>query len=136
MIFVDTGPFLGRYLKRDQHHARAVRGFDLLEGRPAVTSSHVLDETFTLLGRWAGNGFAAERARAILASRTIRILRPSASDEVAALEEFERYADRKLSYTDALSFVLMRERGIREAFTFDRHFPMAGFALWPEDERP
>jgi predicted nucleic acid-binding protein len=131
LIFVDTGAFLARYLKRDEHHETALRGFRDLEGRPAATSTHVLDETFTLLGRWAGNRFAAERARAILASPSLRILRPTAGDEVAALDDFERHADQRVSYTDALSFVLMRARGIHEAFAFDRHFALAGFTLWP-----
>ena len=31
----------------------------------------------------------------------------------------------------AISFVLMRKQKIREAFAFDRHFLLAGFALWP-----
>ena len=133
MIFIDTGAFLGRYLKRDEHHEKALKGFVRLaeKGPPAVTSCHVLDETVTLLGRWAGHRFAAERARAMHASRALRVVRPTEEDEVEALAEFERFADQKISFTDALSFVLMRRLGIRQAFAFDRHFPMAGFALWP-----
>ena len=133
MIFVDTGAFLARYLQRDEHHEDAIEGFALLERdrRPAVTSIHVLDETITLLGRWAGAAFASERARAIYASRVLRILRPTEDQELDALGEFERFADQTISYTDALSFVLMREADIQEAFAFDRHFPPAGFTLWP-----
>ncbi len=134
MIFVDTGAFLARYLEKDGHHRDAVSGFQRIEeaGLPVATSSHVLDEVITLLGRWAGHRFAAERARTIFASRALRILRPDEGDEVAALTEFERFADQRVSYTDALSFVLMRKEKIREAFSFDRHFPLAGFALWPD----
>ena len=97
----------------------------------AATSIHVLDETITLLGRWAGHAFAAQRARAVFASRSLRILRPSEDDEIQALADFERFADQQVSYTDALSFVLMRRLGLREAFAFDRHFLLAGFTLWP-----
>jgi len=133
MIFVDTGAFLARYLEKDAHHRTAREGFRRIEkdGLPVVTSNHVLDETITLLGRWAGHRFAADRARAIHASRAFRILRPDEGDEVGALRQFERFADQKVSYTDALSFVLMRKEKIREAFSFDRHFVLAGFALWP-----
>lgn len=133
MIFIDTGAFLARYLERDEHHETALGGFSQLErGRlPAATSVHVLDETITLLGRWAGHAFAAERARFIFASRALQILRPTPGQEIEALAEFERFADQHLSFTDALSFVLMQERSIREAFAFDRHFLLAGFTLWP-----
>ena len=134
MIFIDTSAFLARYLSRDEHHPQAQQAFDRLarERRPVATTSHVLDETITLLGRWAGHTFAAERARSILASRILRILRPTKDDEIAALGEFERFADQHISYTDALSFVLMRQNGIREAFAYDRHFSLAGFPLWPD----
>jgi len=136
VIFVDTGALLARYLERDQHHEDALSGFALLERerRPACTSIHVLDETITLLTRWAGATFAADRARAILASRSLRILRPSPDQEVAALSWLERFADQRVSFTDALSFVLMHDAGIQEAFAFDRHFPLAGFALWPAED--
>lgn len=134
MIFIDTGAFLGRYSKRDQHHARAVRGFEELraEHRSITTSNHVLSETFTLLGRRMGYRFAAERGRSILASDVLRILRPGPEEEIVALDEMERFADQQVSFTDCLSFVLMRREGILDAFSFDRHFLLAGFRLWPE----
>jgi predicted nucleic acid-binding protein len=134
LIFLDTGALVARHLARDEHHDAAVRGFRLIaeQALPVATSSHVLDETFTLLGRRAGHRFAAERAREMLASRSLRVLRPAEAEEVAALAEFERFADQRVSYTDALSFVLMRRRRMHEAFSFDRHFVLAGFVLWPD----
>ena len=38
---------------------------------------------------------------------------------------------RKLSLVDCVSFCLMRENGIAEAFAFDGHFTEEGFALSP-----
>ena len=35
--------------------------------------------------------------------------------------------DKDWSLTDCISFVVMRERGITEALTGDRHFEQAGF---------
>ena len=133
MIFVDTGAFLARYLGRDQHHAAAVKAWRRLskETLPPATSNFVLNETFTLLGRWAGYPFAADRARALLHSDLLRILRPGEQDELDAVELFEKYADQQVSFTDCISFVLMRKHGVEHAFTFDRHFRAAGFRLWP-----
>ena len=134
MIFVDTGAFLARHLGRDQHHARAVKAWRRL-GKGTLlpaTSNFVLDETFTLLGRWAGYAFAAERARALLGSDLLRILRPGEQEELDAIELFEKYADQEVSFTACISFALMRRHGIETAFTFDRHFSAAGFRVWPE----
>jgi len=134
VIFVDTGAFLARHLGRDQHHASAVKAWRRL-GKGTLlpaTSNFVLDETFTLLGRWAGYAFAAERARALLGSDLLRILRPGEQEELDAIELFEKYVDQEVSFTDCISFALMRRHGIETAFTFDRHFSAAGFRVWPE----
>ncbi len=132
MIFIDTGAFLGRYLRKDQYHKRAVAGWEKLRQKfhPCFTSNFVLDETFTLLARRAGYSFAAERARVIYSSEIVAILRPHEEDERAALALFEKYADQEVSYTDCISFALMQKNGISQVFSFDKHFRYAGFRLW------
>ena len=134
MIFVDTGAFLARYLARDQHHQAARAAWRDLPTHPwpVYTSNFVLDETFTMLGRWSSPEFAADRAEALLTSVTLVILRPDAEDELEALELFRKFGDQKASFTDCVSFALMRRHDIPRAFGFDRHFSDAGFELWPE----
>lgn len=134
MIFVDTGAFVARHLARDQHHRRAQDGWHELagSGEACATSNFVLDETLTLLGRRAGYPFAAQRGVALMTSRVLTILRPEPEDEWNALELFTKYADQRVSFTDCVSFVLMRRAGIARAFTFDRHFAIAGFQVWPD----
>ena len=133
MIFVDTGPFIARHVARDQFHTRAVRGRKAAakKGEALFTSSFVLDETFTLLGRRTSYAFAADRAEAILASRVLTVLRPDARDESAAVALFRKLADQQVSFTDCISFALMTRHRIARAFTFDRHFEAAGFTIWP-----
>jgi len=133
MIFVDTGAFVGRYISRDQHHEVAVRYWGEISRRRLrlCTSSFVLDETFTLLGRIAGRGFAAERARNIYASRVLRVLRPDDEVESHALEFFTKFADKNVSFTDCVSFALMKRERVRRAFTFDGHFSYAGLTVVP-----
>jgi len=96
-----------------------------------LTSSFVLDETFTLLARRTSCSFAADRAEAIYASQALTILRPDAADEATALGLFRKLADQKVSFTDCISFALMRRHRVKRAFTFDRHFNLAGFDIWP-----
>ncbi|MGH9368633.1 MAG: type II toxin-antitoxin system VapC family toxin [Thermoanaerobaculia bacterium] len=133
MIFVDTGAFLARYVERDQYHTRARNGWRQIEkrGLPCLTTNFVLDETLTLLGRRASYEFAAERGRHLYGSRILTILRPEAAEESAAIELLEKFSDERVSFTDCVSFVLMRRQRLTRAFTFDRHFADAGFEVWP-----
>jgi predicted nucleic acid-binding protein len=95
-----------------------------------VTSNFVLDETFTWLARRSSYEFAAERARNLLLSSFLTILRPLPEDELDALDLFEKLADQKVSCTDCISVALMRKKKIGNAFTFDSHYEAAGFRLW------
>ena len=133
MIFVDTGAFLGRFLSNDQHHQTATAGWAKLreEEAPCCTSNFVLDETLTFLARRTNYQFASERGRELYSPTEARILRPTHEDELVALDWFEKYADQEVSFTDCVSFVLMKRAGIDTAFSFDRHFQRAGFSLWP-----
>jgi predicted nucleic acid-binding protein len=133
VIFIDTGAFLARYLRKDQHHYSAIAVWEKLGSNRenCITSNFVLDETFTLLGRWAGHGFAVQRAKNIYASQAFTICRPNKEDEIKALQFFSKYADPHVSFTDCISFVLMKRERINRVFSFDRHFQLAGFHLIP-----
>jgi predicted nucleic acid-binding protein len=133
VIFIDTGAFLARYLLKDQYHHRAVAVWEKLRSNRenCVTSNFVLDETFTLLGRQAGYGFAVQRAKNIYASQALTICRPDRENEIKALQYFSKYADQHVSFTDCISFVLMKHEKINRVFSFDRHFELAGFHVIP-----
>jgi predicted nucleic acid-binding protein len=133
VIFVDTGPFLARWIERDQHHQSALRAWKEIEsrGQRCATSSFVIDETLTLLARRVNYSFAAERGKSLYASTHLTILRPDRDDEIAALQSFSKLADQEVSFTDCVSFALMRRHRVRRAFTFDGHFGAAGLEVWP-----
>ncbi len=133
MIFIDTGAFLGRYIDRDQYHLEALEGWRQIRGSASrcYTSNFVLDETFTYLARRTSYEFAAERARCLCSSEVLHILRPDGDDELRAVGYFEKFADQRVSFTDCVSFALMKKKRIRRVFSFDRHFALAGFEPWP-----
>jgi len=133
VIFIDTGAFLARYVERDEHHDAATKQWQTLRNdrRRCFTSNFVLDETITLLARRSTYQFAAERARNLLESTSLAILRPNRNDEFVALKLFEKYADQSVSYTDCVSFALMERENIKRAFSFDRHSRIAGFEVEP-----
>ncbi len=51
--------------------------------------------------------------------------------EEKALDIFEGYDDKDFSFTDCVSFVVMWEMGMNQAFTFDQHFDQVGFIRKP-----
>lgn len=91
----------------------------------------MLDETITFLARKSTYEFAAARADAIYNSIELEVVRPDREDELSALELFGKYSDQSVSFTDCVSFVMMDKLGIKSAFTFDRHFRVAGFKTEP-----
>ncbi len=133
MIFVDTGAFISKYLTSDNFHKKSVQIWSELEHKKTkiLTSNFILDETFTLLARQANYDFSAKIARLIYNSNVINILRPTYDTELRALSLFDKFSDQKVSFTDCISFQLMKENRIKTTFSFDRHFALAGFNILP-----
>jgi predicted nucleic acid-binding protein len=133
LIFVDTGAFLAKYLRSDQHHAESLAVWERIERNKerVSTSNMVISELATLMARRSTYSFAAETIRNLYDSDIFDILRPDREDERLALRFFEKYADQEVSFTDCLSFALMRAHSIRQAFAFDRHFDLPGFTRIP-----
>lgn len=130
---VDTGAFFAQRNPTDEHHQRAMQGFaDLASSSVLLYSTeHILDETLTLLARRESYAYAAEAGEDLLGSRALRWLDATESDWTAALKLMRKYADQAVSFTDCISFAVMKRESIRDVFGFDRHFLVAGFRLWP-----
>jgi len=133
VIFIDSGALVARFIQRDQHHMKAAAIWeDLVNGTErCCTSNIVLSETLTLLARRTAYDFAARQAKAIYSSHVLEIIRPTAKDEATAVLLFQKYAEHKVSFCDCISFALMQARNIETAFTFDKHFSLAGFRTCP-----
>jgi len=69
--------------------------------------------------------------QAILESKNLRLVRVELPAFEAAWKLFVRRSDKRWSFTDCTSFVLMENLGIRKAVTFDANFRQAGFATFP-----
>ena len=130
-VFVDTGAWIALALIRDPLHARAVGEWERLAGSGARlhTSVPVVLETFTFLDRNAARDVALTWRQSLSSVRRLKVLGCTPKDLDKAWQYFERKDLHKLSAVDAMSFVLMRDHGIRVAFAFDVHFSTAGFRV-------
>ncbi len=129
MIFIDTGAFIAKYVKGDQFHLKARKIWSKMDSLPCVTSQDVLNEIFTLLARKTDYAFAAERAANLYASNKLKVLRTGDEEEREAIRFLKKYADQKVSFTDALSFALMKKHSIYRVFSFDGHFALMNFEV-------
>ena len=85
--------------------------------------------TYILIRRSIGHQPAIKFLESIAASpRVIKIYSDSVIEETAE-DILRQYEDQDFSYTDAVSFVVMKQYGITQAFCFDKHFLTAGFKL-------
>ena len=132
-LLVDTGALYAQRDPGDQHHEAALAGFALLAEiqTDIFSSEHILDETVTLLARRESYAYAAAAGEELFSSRVLRWLDATPAEWQTALRFMRKYADQAVSFTDCLSFALMKRENIRHVFGFDRHFEAAGFRLWP-----
>lgn len=92
-----------------------------------MTSEYVVDETVTLLLVRHSHAAAADFLDTIERSESLRLEWIGPDRFHAAIALFRQHSDKEWSFTDCVSFGMMRESRIREAFTTDHHFKQAGF---------
>jgi len=132
-IFVDTEAWFALTDKSDQYHNRAVEIYPKLLNsyRHLTTTNLVIAECYILIRRSIGHRPGIAFLENLGASpRVIKIYSDSVLEK-AAEETLQKYQDQDFSYTDAVSFAVMNQYGIEQAFSFDVHFVTAGFTLIP-----
>jgi uncharacterized protein len=112
--------------ENDEFHARAA---DLTASLPArlVTTVWVLTEVADALSGPGTRHLVRPFVRDLRADPAVVIVPASNKLFDAALELFGRRSDKGWSLTDCTSFVIMKQKGLRDALTADRHFRQAGF---------
>jgi predicted nucleic acid-binding protein len=128
-VFADTSAVLALLNTDDDNHHRAVRAFEALKARHArlVSTSFVLVETYALVGRRLG--LDAVRSLRSDFMPLLDIVWIDAPLHEAGLDLLLGRGKRQLSLVDAVSFVVMRQAKVDEAFAFDPHFEQEGFSL-------
>ena len=128
-VFMDSAGFLALWDAADEHHPDAVRIQKELfsKRRRFLTTDYVVDETVTLLRMRHSHAAAVDFLESIERSEALHLEWIGAARFPAATSLFRTHADKKWSFTDCVSFAIMHELKIREAFTTDHHFKQAGF---------
>ncbi len=126
-VFVDTSALLALMNGGDESHARALATWDRLASasQALITSNYVLVETFALVQSRLGLQAARALQEDVLPG--LRVVWIDAEVHAAAVTAVLATGRRGVSLVDCSSFEVMRRRGLRQAFHFDRHFTQQGF---------
>ena len=133
-LFLDTSAWLVALNPRDPRHAAAAHVYqDSVSARSQLlTTSLVVAEMHSLLTRERGAAAAVRYLDQLYEDPSHEVVWATRDLERRAVDRWLRaFAEHEFSLADAVSFQVMRERGVQAAFAFDRHFATAGFQVVP-----
>ncbi|MBF0229859.1 MAG: type II toxin-antitoxin system VapC family toxin [Desulfamplus sp.] len=132
-LFIDSGYFIALEALDDQNHKIAsIHWKTLCKSLPQLlTTSYVFDEVITFFNSKGKHDKAVELGKNILDSPAIKLIHINEALFNKSWEYLKQHDDKTYSFTDCTSFVLMKQRKITKALTFDRHFKQAGFEMFP-----
>ena len=125
-MFLDTSGLLCLHGQAEPHHEDALDAYR--SARARLTHGYILAEFVALAAarrfpRSATLSFVAD----LLDNPDIETIWVDESLHREAFDLLLARQDKSYSLCDAISFVLMRRRGLTEALTTDRHFEQEGF---------
>ena len=127
-VFADANYWIGLFNPKDQLHDAVMAASGTLTRTRLVTSEMVLVEVLNGLAEYpALRGQVVLAVDAIMADPNTEVVPQSALLFRDALAQFRQHQDKEWGLTDCSSFVIMRQRGLREALTHDHHFEQAGY---------
>jgi predicted nucleic acid-binding protein len=126
-FFLDTAYVLALFNPRDTHHKCAKT---LL---PSIHSAREVWLTEAVLIEIA-NALASSNRSAAVAfinscyiTPNVRIVSVDSKLFKRAMDFYENRVDKEWGLTDCISFIVMDDNDLKEAFTADEHFQQAGF---------
>lgn len=131
MIFVDTSAWVALFAGSDEFHGAAAAFWRQVRAKslPLISTFDVFGETLTVIRSRVGLEPALEFGEAFLSSDIL--IREQVEEDLRqeAWRLFKQYQDKPLSFTDCTSFAVLRKRGLRHVFSFDRDFQRLGFLV-------
>jgi predicted nucleic acid-binding protein len=134
-IFLDTSYLQALADERDDLHHKAIAVSESKGVYTGVTTEMVLTE---LLNAFSNRGeylrqVAIDIVQTLRGDPNIEIIPQTAEQFENAISFYQQRLDKGYSLTDCASMLIMKERGLREIMTYDRHFTQEGFSALLRD---
>jgi uncharacterized protein len=133
---VDTGYIIGLLRPDDAFHVAAVRWAEEIPRARwrLITTTLVLAEIGDELRKhWY---LVREILSELVSNPSIEVVPVTVELTARAIDFRDKRLDKEWGLTDCISFVVMQERGIRDALAADRHFEQAGFRALLREQPP
>jgi len=133
-LFLDTSGWFAALSPKEAKHKPARAGYTkaIESGTQLVTTNLVVAEMQILLGRFRGANEGLRFLESLYQDPSHVVVFVDRDIERAATDRWlRRFVDQRLSLADAVSFEVMKVRGVRQALALDEHFALAGFQLVP-----
>lgn len=125
-MFLDTSGLFSLYDADDKYYSLASSLF--VHSQIRVTTNYVLAKLAALmLARKVGQDRMVQYLDDIQEDTSLEIIWISRELHQAGMDLLRRRLDKTYSVCDAVSFTVMKDFGITEAFTTDHHFEQEGF---------
>lgn len=137
-VFLDTVGLVALLNKDDEYHDAAsylFRSFGTSR-RQVLTTNLVLCEVGNALARTQLRQEVHWLVREPHREKSAHVIHVDEKLFEAGLQLYGDRSDKSWGLVDCISFTVMREANIREAFTADRHFAQAGYVALLTAETP
>jgi len=137
-VFADTWYWIALTNVQDKAHQAALSLSRSLKPQTLLTTEAVLTEYLNFFAAWGPRlrRACAESVQAMLDTKTVRIVHDTERLFLAGLGLYAARTDKGYSLTDCISMEVMRQEGVTEVLTSDRHFEQEGFqTLYREQEK-
>ena len=126
-VFFDTSAFIALFVKKDFNHPKVFKKYQEYKKYRAyfLTSDYVLDELYTRLIYDFGKKVCAQVIKSLgLVEKAgeLEILKVDQSIFQKSLKVIIRFAEHKISFTDATIFTMFKDFKLDELFTLDSDF--------------
>ena len=130
-IFLDTSYAIALAATTDRYHRLAEKlALDMeANGTQLVTTRAVVLEIGNALAKPRYRSAAVELLSALEEDPMVEITPLSEELCMMGWHLYRERLDKEWGLTDCISFIVMRERGLIEALTTDKHFQQAGFKV-------
>ena len=128
-LFIDTGGFYALMVSNSPGHNKAREIMTNAERvrRPLVTTDYIVQETATLLVARRQRRIVEPFFERTITSQSLTTYWITPERFADARRLMRKFDDQPFSFTDCVSFVLMRELALTDALATDSHFRTAGF---------
>lgn len=133
-VFIDTGAFIAYFVYEDIDHEKIVEKYKEYRNLRAlfITSDYILSELYTRLVYDIGSNVTSKAVMSIKKlqeNNELKVLTINSLIFKRSTEALLKFSEHKISFTDATTYICVKEYKLDEVFTLDSDFKKIGLSV-------